>query len=1046
MGLSYQDAVRLLGASQGRTVEALDRLTGGLLLATSATGVGLLSSLFDVRGELARLSADLVRGVSEQARGLARFDRSERLAAAHAVVVLSAYFEILSETDLPCDARELELTRAEQAALAGSDSVAGRRLGSLAAGLLQAEVPMPVPQRPYEVTLQALSEFYQRLSGEVTRFVSGLVVWDSLDDTRRERFAQTLSNDLPGRAVTRYEELFRQLALDCPEVAFWANLVDHRATRAHLRTVSAGLEGLQEVLAQIAQRRPADAWITALARAHAAVLDRPILTSRDALDGVSLPVLGTAYVNPDFRVCDVGPSDPFATESWWQEQPVRADLEALLLGHLTSLQAVRAPLIVLGQPGSGKSVLTQVLAARLPPADFLVVRVILREAAADADLQTQIEQAVRASTGELVNWPELVHRAKGAMPVVMLDGFDELLQATGTSQTDYLLRVAEFQAREAGQGRPVAVLVTSRTAVADRARPARGMIAVRLEPFNDSQVAQWLQVWNATNAAGFAARGLHPLTADTVLAHGELASQPLLLLMLALYDSDHNALQLHSAALGQAELYERLLTSFAEREVRKKAPALTEGQLGEAVEEELTQLSIVAFAMFNRGQQWISAAELNTDLAALTPDTDSRSAPTGLRATLTAAQLLLGRFFFVHEARASREGRTLSAYEFLHATFGEYLVARLATQELHDLAESARHHTPRSRPATIDDAFLHALLSFMPLTTRGTTVSFLVERLRGWPQSLRAQTLTLLLGLFHRALHTRHDTRYDAYMPQRVTVPARPATYSVNLMLLAAATASTDGLRGDDLFPGAGEIVAAWRRLALLWRSQCPPEGWSGLIATVEIERLWEDGRRQIRVRLRDDAEPESFSPDPYWSYDFGPDHQYRPRTDDSWFSWIRDDNHQLQQQTQFLCDVADDIFAHALQPWAGPWDTAVVTFHATREHPAASATNALVRLWLTSDQDSTTADLTAAFDVCLHIALNGFAPVDMDTRRRFRLVFLRRLAADWERLEHDWVEQAMRAIHEGGNNASDEGPQFLDAAREILPSHLTALWRNGRY
>ncbi|MFD3621266.1 hypothetical protein ACFWWT_39890 [Streptomyces sp. NPDC058676] len=106
---------------------------------------------------------------------------------------------------------------------------------------------------------------------------------------------------------------------------------------------------------------------------------------------------------------------------------------------------------------------------------------------------------------------------------------------------------------------------------------------------------------------------------------------------------------------------------------------------------------------------------------------------------------------------------------------------------------------------------------------------------------------------------------------------------------------------------------------------------------------------------------------------------------------------------------------------------------------------NALVRLWLTSDQDSTPTDLTAVFDVCLHIALNGFAPVDTDIRRRFRLVFLRRLAADWQRLEPDWVEQAMRAIHEGGKNATDEGPQFLDAARQILPSPLTALWRNER-
>jgi hypothetical protein len=54
--------------------------------------------------------------------------------------------------------------------------------------------------------------------------------------------------------------------------------------------------------------------------------------------------------------------------------------------------------------------------------------------------------------------------------VILIDGFDELLRATGIRQTDYLLRVAEFQRRESDQGRPVAVMVTSRTSVEDRAR------------------------------------------------------------------------------------------------------------------------------------------------------------------------------------------------------------------------------------------------------------------------------------------------------------------------------------------------------------------------------------------------------------------------------------------------------------------------------------------------------------------------------------------------------------------------------------------------
>jgi hypothetical protein len=167
--------------------------------------------------------------------------------------------------------------------------------------------------------------------------------------------------------------------------------------------------------------------------------------------------------------------------------PVRSDLTEYLAGALTSPEATSAPLIVLGLPGVGKSVLTRVLAARLPAADFLPVRVVLREVPVEADIQEQVEYAIRAATGERTDWPQVARTAGGAVPVVLLDGFDELLQATGVSQSDYLIKVARFQQREADQGRPVVVVVTSRTAVADRARYPEGAVALRLEQFRSEQ-------------------------------------------------------------------------------------------------------------------------------------------------------------------------------------------------------------------------------------------------------------------------------------------------------------------------------------------------------------------------------------------------------------------------------------------------------------------------------------------------------------------------------------------------------------------------------
>ena len=58
-GLTYADAVRVLGGSD-RTVSALDRVTGGLLLAASAAGAGFALGLFDPAAHLARLSGALL--------------------------------------------------------------------------------------------------------------------------------------------------------------------------------------------------------------------------------------------------------------------------------------------------------------------------------------------------------------------------------------------------------------------------------------------------------------------------------------------------------------------------------------------------------------------------------------------------------------------------------------------------------------------------------------------------------------------------------------------------------------------------------------------------------------------------------------------------------------------------------------------------------------------------------------------------------------------------------------------------------------------------
>ncbi len=982
-GVSYADAVKVLGGSNS-AVSALDRLTGGLLLAASVTGAPLVLSLFDPKNELGRLSGELVNNGLVRVRGLNRFERGQRLEAAHSIIVVSAYFDALAQAGLPFALSDADLTRPDQLTAAGAGPPPGGM--SPASGLVEAMLrrglPLPAPHRPYEAVLSSLNGLYREFSASLLNLFRGLAIWDQLSETSRDQTEIILRQDVPAAAVGKYEDQLRRLQLEIPEIGLWLGGIEHQATRLAVAQLVDLVHGIRT--GTMPESRRAE-----LALRYAAGLDSAILAAAEVPEAIEFPTLRDGYVAPDFRAADVHVNEDLISEDWWADQERRTDLIPFLAGHLM-LAAARAPLLVLGQPGAGKSLLTKILAGVLPPDEWLVVRVTLRDVPADADIQTQIEVALREATGEALTWPALCRSRGDAMPLVLLDGFDELLQATGTHQTDYLERAAAFQEREATLGRPVAMMITSRTSVADRARCPAGTTAVRLEPFGRLQVEQWVARWNEVNATGFASAGLQPLSAETVLAHGDLASQPLLLMMLALYDAAGNALQRVGPGLGQAELYERLLHRFAVREVAKTDGALPDDEFGLAVETELRRLSVVAFAMFNRRRQWATQDEVGQDLRMLLGE---RAAPAaGLRGSLTEGQREVGRFFFIQRGEAVQDGRRLRSFEFLHATFGEYLIGRLVAQELIDLAEDAGIQRKRNHPSNIDDRFLHALLSHQPLTIRGTAIDFLRETLTGWPAQRRTTLRNLLLKLFHHSMFPVPADQFAAYEPLTLIVPARHATYACNLLLLVLMI--SQAVYGHELVfespdpVTSREIQYRWRNLALLWRSQLPFEGWNGLLHRVELMRIDRDGVREVQLRLTE--EPQVTLP----ALDLGWQYHDDASLDDGVTGWIYHSTDDIRRHITFTADRRADVVAHIADAFAPSHPALVTAFCRISSGVTRSAANALVSLWLASIAGDR-AQLEQLYAECAEMAQVGFGPQGDDVRRTFLLILLRQLNID---------------------------------------------------
>jgi hypothetical protein len=312
------------------------------------------------------------------------------------------------------------------------------------------------------------------------------------------------------------------------------------------------------------------------------------------------------------------------------------------------------------------------------------------------------------------------------------------------------------------------------------------------------------------------------LTPSTARELIHLAQQPLLLLMLALYSADPNTVGLE-AETSRAELYRSLIEQFARREVTKGKAQLSDEEREEAIDEYRHKLTVAALAMFNRGRQDVSDVDLGADLVAL----DERRT-TGSRPAQLGAEVI-GKFFFVHADQATiSTGESRRRYEFLHATFGEYLVAAKVIDELVNIAVVA---FGGRRENDIDDDLLFAVISQQPLGARRTILRFAQELFAECTDDERRWSLTTLSALLESIGHRTTPKRYERYEPLPPDNIRAIATYSANLVLLYLHLSPDGRLRLDP----SGQEPVRWRSLAALWRAGLSEESWQVMLSIVSL-------------------------------------------------------------------------------------------------------------------------------------------------------------------------------------------------------------------
>jgi hypothetical protein len=860
--LTFHGALEILGHREHPVIERLDKLLGGVILAAGAgAGVATLGppvlaplgifaatwGWLEQRDEAVRLLRKAIDTLSNKLTKENTYERGQQIAAAHTTIVVAAYFEALKEQI------QVSITDEEQQiAIAGRTRYAGESFYDFLYGV---EIPAPSSARGFEENCSLITDWLLGCADRSREFLSAA----ALKEAAYIRWAMVTKS-----ALERYRSHYLELAAAVPEFMIWATLGEHAATRAligRLQTdITTALGASQDTLNRletvlgIATASSAESSSTVpelrvtLARSNGGLLEETIIPEDAQTYGSTLtfPTVREIYINPHYRIarCDASFQNMRPTdEQWWADRPVYDDFDLMLAGHVTSPDATRIPMLLLGHPGAGKSVLTKVLAARLPPSGYTVIRVPLRRVNAQAPLIQQIQQALDLATNGRVEWWRLANQSRDTIRVVLLDGLDELLQATKHDRSGYLNEVAEFQRREAEQRLPAVVIITSRTVVADRVAVPTNTTIVKLESFNDSDIVDWMSRWHRANAAAIAAGNVRELTVKATRRQPELAAQPLLLLMLAVYESDPDLPSL-DGDLSTAELYQRILEGFARREAVKDLNQVHHnGHLDELTREHLDRLAITALAMFNRGRQDIDEESLGRDLAVF-----EQLPPTGIRAAETG-QRIIGEFFFVHapEARtptglilpetasgAVQHEHSQRAYEFLHATFGEYLVARRLMDELTEMTKSAlarwRH------PIAPEDDRLYAMLSHQPLAARQAIIDFAVQ-IQDELSIAEARHLREVLERLFGGYRSRHDSgRYAAYQPMPQDQVRELACYSANLVGLRTALEPDLGVVPlENLLRTPENAIEQWRSTVRLWQSGLDTGEIQAMLTMVEL-------------------------------------------------------------------------------------------------------------------------------------------------------------------------------------------------------------------
>lgn len=651
--------------------------------------------------------------------------RIDQMKEAYGLIYFTAFFDALDH-DLPDNIRKIINLSLKEKENIFQESVIRERHSSRNRSSIDADIVFPdIIYSPAKVD-EYLLEMYEKMTSAAREFIDRLS-FQELAEEKDVLIYNSVMENLPKNAVERFHMQYLHLCSQFNEFYIFVQTEQEKEKRIECDEryqailsyatnisdlIDTGFENMKEMMMNLPgqiKEKKVIGMADCLIDTYRDSIEQPVIESKNEDEKLEYPFISEAFIPQRYKCLRYTGEERLELAGTWKDIEPQKDMTSFWAKYYLDPGSIDNILLILGEPGIGKSLLTKMLCARMSSRAGVFIRIPLREHNMEEDIESIVCKQITLdgdSSEPVAKFKWFAEEFPDNPITLVFDGYDEVLQATGGVYRSLLKQIHRFQESCYEHKRPVRIIVTSRETLIDKADIPSDSLVMKLLEFDEKQKVNWIDIWNAHNHDILAEEGIDDFRLPENNKDIEkLSGQPLLLLMLAIYDANFelkaNSLTKQTDkddAFNRTMLYNELIRRFVRRELRKGPKgggiAFDEADSNDQedmVNEEIKKLGIAALGMFEREKLSLTVEELDHDLEYM----ESKNIPYNQlnRKMLKNAEMVFGSFFFIHQSRVENEEETKDAtFEFLHKTFYEFLAADLILFCLLDAVDSLYYH------------------------------------------------------------------------------------------------------------------------------------------------------------------------------------------------------------------------------------------------------------------------------------------------------------------------------------------------------------------